>query len=55
MVKTERLELVIEILTSVMNHWIFFPMVMTALSVSMRLLGKPVEGSPDFCCGQSAA
>ncbi len=48
MVKTERLELVIEILTSVMNHWIFFPMVMTALSVSMRLLGKPVEGSPDF-------
>lgn len=48
MVKTERLELVIEILTSVMNHWVFFPLVMTALGVSMRLLGKPAEGSPGF-------
>lgn len=48
MVKTERIEMVIEILTSVMNHWVFFPLVMTALGVSMRLVGKPVEGNPDF-------
>ena len=48
MVKTERLEFVIELLTSVMNHWVFFPLVMTAVGVSMRLLGKPAEGNPDF-------
>lgn len=48
MVKTERIELVIEILTSVMNHWSFFPLVMTALGLSMRLMGIPIEGAPDF-------
>ncbi|MCM1542669.1 MAG: hypothetical protein NC121_15600 [Blautia sp.] len=48
MVKTERLEFVIEILTSVMNHWIFFPLVMTALGIAMKLAEQPLEGNPDF-------
>lgn len=47
MVKTERLELVIEILTSQMNHWILFPLVMTALGISM-IIGNPIEEAPDF-------
>ena len=55
MVKTERLEFVIELLTSVMNHWVFFPLVMTAVGVSMRLLGSPRKVTLISCCGQSAA
>lgn len=48
MVKTERLELIIEILTSQMNHWIFFPVVMTALGLFMQFSGNLTEGEPDF-------
>ncbi|MCM1214455.1 MAG: hypothetical protein NC331_05110 [Lachnospiraceae bacterium] len=48
MVKTERLEFVIEILTSVMNHWIFFPLVMTALGIAMKLAEQPMAGNPNL-------
>lgn len=46
MVKTERLELVIEILTSQMNHWVFFPLVMTALGLFMQISGNQMEDGP---------
>lgn len=48
MVKTERLKLVIEILTSQMNHWIFFTLVMTVRGISMGLLGNSIGYEPDF-------
>lgn len=48
MVKTEGLRLVIEILTSQMNHWIFFPLVMTVRGISMGLMGNFTGGEPDF-------
>ncbi len=48
MVKTERLDWIIEFLTSQMNHWIFFPLIMTATGVAMQLAGLPIEGAPDF-------
>lgn len=48
MVKTERLDWIIEILTSQMNHWIFFPLVMTAMGFSMQLAEIPVEEAPDL-------
>lgn len=48
MIKTERLDWIIEFLTAQMNHWIFFPLVMTATGVAMQLAELPVEGAPDF-------
>lgn len=48
MVKTERLELIIEMLATQMNHWIFFPLVMTALGLALQLSGNPAEGGPGF-------
>ncbi|MCM1191874.1 MAG: hypothetical protein NC123_02185 [Butyrivibrio sp.] len=48
MVKTGRLEPIIEILTSQMNHWVFFPLVMTALGISMGLMGNSIEETPDL-------
>lgn len=48
MVKTERLKLVIEILTSQMNHWIFFTLVMTVRGISMGLMGNSTGYEPDF-------
>ncbi len=54
MVKTERLDWIIEFLTTQMNHWIFFPLEMTVTGVAMQLAEIPVE-APDFmlwaCCG----
>jgi len=48
MIKTERLELIIEILTSQMNHWILFPVVMTVQGLAMQLAGNPIEKDPDL-------
>lgn len=48
MVKTERVKLVIEILTSQMNHWIFFTLVMTVRGISMGLMGNSAGDEPDF-------
>lgn len=47
MVKTGRLELIIEILTSQMNHWIFFPLIMTVLGLFMQFSGN-IDGGPCF-------
>ncbi|MCM1056956.1 MAG: DUF4129 domain-containing protein [Firmicutes bacterium] len=48
MAEAQRLEPIIEILTSQMNHWIFFPLVMTALGLSMGFTGNPIGETPDF-------
>lgn len=48
MVKSERLELIMEILTSQMNHWIFFPLVMTALGLFIKYSGTPADTGPGF-------
>lgn len=48
MVKTRRVELIIEILTSQMNHWIFFPLVMTGTAVVAQVMEKPLGGMPDL-------
>lgn len=48
MIKTKRLKLVIEILTSQMNHWIFFLLVMTVIGISMGLMGNSTGYEPDF-------
>lgn len=48
MVKTKRVELIIEILTSQMNHWIFFPVVMTVMAVVTQLMEKPIGETPDL-------
>ncbi|MDE6641854.1 MAG: hypothetical protein K2K63_15175 [Acetatifactor sp.] len=48
MVKTERLKLVIEILTSQMNHWIFFTLVMAVRGISMGFMGNSTGDEPDF-------
>lgn len=54
MVNTQRLNWIIEFLTTQMNHWIFFPLEMTAMSIAMQFAEIPVE-TPDFllwaCCG----
>ena len=48
MIKSERLEFIIEILTTQMNHWLLFPIVMTVLALS-RLIGGSVDaGQPEF-------
>lgn len=48
MVKTERLKLVIEILTSQMNHWIFFAFVMAVRGITMGFMGNSTGDEPDF-------
>lgn len=48
MVRTERVKLVIEILTSQMNHWILFMLVMTVRGISMGLMGNSTGDEPDF-------
>lgn len=48
MIKSERLSLVIELLTTQMNHWVFFPIVMTALGISTLYSGNMNVGQPDF-------
>lgn len=48
MIKTERLELIIEILTSQMNHWIFFPLVMTLSGLAIELSRFPEKKDPGF-------
>lgn len=48
MVKSERVKLVIEILTSQMNHWIFFALVMTMRGISMEFTGNSTGDEPDF-------
>ena len=48
MIKSERLELVIEILTSQMNHWMFFPIVMTVIALVNSFMGSADAGQPEF-------
>ena len=48
MIKSERLELIIELLTTQMNHWLLFPIVMTVTAVSGLIGGNAVTGQPEF-------
>lgn len=48
MVNTERLDWLIEFLTEQMNHWIFFPLVMTVMGVGMKIAELPLGETPDF-------
>ena len=46
--KSERLNFVIELLTTQMNHWLLFPIVMTASGIARLLTGIGDAGNPDF-------
>lgn len=48
MIKSERIEIVIEILITQMNHWMLFPIVMVVTALS-RLFGQSTDtGRPEF-------